>query len=612
MATGPESGVFVLDVDGEQGLAALANLQLQGFVLPKTLMTRTWRGTHFFFQWPSSGTVIRNSVGKLAAGLDVRGTAGYVIVPPSVHPSGAAYEFVDENAPIAGAPERLLGMLEQISAAPDSRTATAQESPEIISEGQRNSTLMSLAGSMRRKGMTPAAIEAGLLAENVERCVPRLDEREVKAIARSASRYERAPAKDNAELQTRVREWPTQLGPEAFQGLAGEFVRLIEPESEADEAALLFSFLVAMGSIIGRGPYYQVGGDRHYTNLFTVIVGETAKARKGMSWGEVRRFAELVDEEWCKQRVAGGLSSGEGLIHAVRDPIADGSILDTGVEDKRLLAAESELSQALQSAGRDGNTLIAIIRQAWDGVPLRVLAKNAKATCLEPHISILAHITVAELQRCLSTTNMANGFANRFIWGCAARSKLLPFGGAVNDAALSELAARVRRAIEFARTVGRVEFAPETRAEWCRVYSALSEGPHGLLGAITARAEAQAVRLAMLYALLEQAISIKLDHLRAALAIWRYCADSARFIFGDSLGDPTADEIRNLLRGASEGVTRNDITDHFKRNKSSAEIGRALVVLQSHGLARVEQRETGGRAAEVWKAVVVEGDRDTR
>jgi len=255
------------------------------------------------------------------------------------------------------------------------------------------------------------------------------------------------------------REWPAPLAPEAFQGLAGEFVQLIGPETEADDAALLFSFLVTMGSIIGRGPYYQVGGDRHYTNLFNVIVGETAKARKGMSWGEVRRFAELVDEDWCKQRVAGGLSSGEGLIHAVRDPI-----FDAGVDDKRLLAQESELSQALQSAGRQGNTLSAIIRQAWDGGPLRVLAKNATAACLEPHISILAHITVAELQRLLTTTDMANGFANRFLWSCAARSKCLPFGGAVNAGALAELAAKTQQAIEFASATGRVEFAPESFA----------------------------------------------------------------------------------------------------------------------------------------------------
>lgn len=322
----------------------------------------------------------------------------------------------------------------------------------------------------------------------------------------------------------------------------------------------------------------------------------------------MRRFTELVDEQWCKQRVAGGLSSGEGLIHAVRDPITDGGFPDPGVDDKRLLAVEGELSQALQSASRDGNTLSAIIRQAWDGIPLRVLAKNAKATCLEPHISILAHITTAELRRRLTSIDMANGFANRFLWLCATRSQCLPFGGAVDEGALAALAAKAAQIVEFARNCGRLQFADEARAEWSSVYPTLSEGRLGLLGEITARAEAQTARLAMLFAVLDHCDEIKLPHLRAALAAWRYCEDSARFIFGDCLGDPTADEIHALLRCSGEGVTRNEITDYFKRNKPSAEIERALNVLQQHGRARVESRPTGGRKAEVWKVLATQNE----
>jgi hypothetical protein len=400
-----------------------------------------------------------------------------------------------------------------------------------------------------------------------------------------------------------VSDWPAPLAPEAFVGLAGEFVQLVGPESEADPASLLFSFLVTVGTIIGRGPYYQVGGDRHYTSLFAVIVGETAKSRKGMSWGEVRRLAALVDEGWSQSRIAGGLSSGEGLIHAVRDP--NPRIGDDGESDKRLLAVEGELSQPLQSLKRDGNTLSAIVRLAWDGQPLRVLAKNTGEVCLEPHISILGHVTACELRRQLTSTEMANGFANRFLWSCAARSRCLPFGGAVDETALAGIAGRIKRAIEHARSVGRIDFGSEARNGWVQVYPKLSEGQLGLLGAVTARAEAQAARLAMLYALLDECTEIKLPHLRAALAAWRYCEQSARFIFGDSLGDSTADEILTLLRSSPEGFTRSEIIDHFKRNKLGAEIARALGVLQSHGLARMETRNTSGRPAEIWKAVAV-------
>src|SRR5439155_7600349 len=165
---------------------------------------------------------------------------------------------------------------------------------------------------------------------------------------------------------------------------------------------------------------------------------------------------------------------------------------------------------------------------------------------------------------------------------------------------IGDLAARTRTAVEFARTVEIVEFGADARDEWASVYPALSDGRPGLLGAVTARAEAQTMRLALMYALLDRSPKMRLEHLRAALAAWHYCEDSARFIFGDKLGDPTADEILHLLRGAKDGMTRNDFMDHFKRNKSSAEIGRALGVLQSLGLARSSRLETGGREAELW------------
>jgi hypothetical protein len=616
VATGCRSGFFVLDADGEPGMATIQELSRHhGFDWMNTLGVKTARGIHLYFLWP--GSPIRNSTARLGPGLDVRGDGGYAIIPPSIHPSGTQYRWSGEDGdvPIATAPDWLLSRLRETAQSPLQVPVTV--SGALIMEGQRNGTLTSLAGVMRRRGMTPQAIEAALLAENETQCKPPLPGAEVRAIAKSVSRYE--PAGANAEPPEHEfspvrRVWPESLRPEAFHGLAGDFVRLASPETEADEAALLFSHLVAIGSLIGRGAHYRVGGDRHYTNLFAVIVAPSSKGRKGTSWGEVRRLASLVDPDWSKHRCVGGLSSGEGLIWAVRDPMVerlalrkgskitdrDEQVTDSGVEDKRLLAYEGELSQALQAIGRDGNTLSAVIRQAWDGTPLRVMTKNSKAACLEPHISIVGHVTAAELQRLLSSVNTANGFANRFLWICAARSKCLPFGGNVDSRALADLSTRTRGAIEFARTVDSVQFGPNALDEWAAVYPTLSEGRPGLLGAVTARAEAQTIRLAMLYALLDRSSAIRREHLRAALAAWQYCEDSARFIFGDTLGDPTADEILRLLRGAERGLTRTDIAEHFKRHKSSTEIGRALAVLQSLGLARSERHETSGRTAEVW------------
>jgi hypothetical protein len=109
------------------------------------------------------------------------------------------------------------------------------------------------------------------------------------------------------------------MAPQAYYGLAGDVVRALEPTTEADPVAMLVTFLTMFGNACGRNPHILIGDDRHGTNLFTVLVGETARARKGTSQSGPRRLLALADPEWEKDRVQGGISTGEGLIWAVHD-----------------------------------------------------------------------------------------------------------------------------------------------------------------------------------------------------------------------------------------------------------------------------------------------------
>lgn len=188
--------------------------------------------------------------------------------------------------------------------------------------------------------------------------------------------------------------WPEPLDKAAFHGLAGEFVRIVEPQTEADPAALLVQCLVAFGSIVGRNAYVPVESDRHYANEFMCLVGESARARKGTSFGRVKHLFKSIDESFAA-RLASGLSSGEGLIHAVRDPVVESQPIkkngvvesyqdvttDPGVVDKRLLVVESEFGRVLKVMGREGNTLSAVLREVWDQGNACVLTKSKyKAT----------------------------------------------------------------------------------------------------------------------------------------------------------------------------------------------------------------------------------------
>jgi hypothetical protein len=409
--------------------------------------------------------------------------------------------------------------------------------------------------------------------------------------------------------------WPDPPAAVAFSGLAGEIVDLISPASEADRTALLAQLLVGFGAAVGRNPHFRVEGDRHGANLFALLVGTTSKGRKGTSWGQISRLLSEVEPDWTTH-VAHGLSSGEGLIWAVRDPIVKSQavkekgrvveyqdvIEDPGIADKRLLVIESEFARVLKVMARDGNTLSATVRQAWDSGSLRTMPKNSPAIATDSHIALIGHITSDEFRRHLDVTETANGFINRYLILAVHRSKCLPEGGSVHPADFALMAHALREAVRQGREVGEMVRTPTARRLWADVYPALSEGRTGLLGAVTSRAEAQALRLSIVYALLDGATAIDVRHLEAGLALWAYASASARYVFGDSLGDPVADQIMAALRRSDRGLTRTEISNLFDRHVSAGQMNRALGALMGTSMITMLKIETGGRPAESYAA----------
>ncbi|MEI6712595.1 MAG: hypothetical protein WCO60_02520 [Verrucomicrobiota bacterium] len=394
---------------------------------------------------------------------------------------------------------------------------------------------------------------------------------------------------------------PPKLPDAALYGVAGEIVRKLDPYTEADQAALLFQLLTCFGSVIGRTAYFQVEATKHHANLFAVVVGQSAKARKGTSGDRIHSIFESVDTEWATNRIKTGCSSGEGIIAQVRDDRTnkDGEVVE-GVRDKQTLFSASEFAQLLRVMKRDSNTLSTVLRDLWDSRPLEILVKNDPIKATGAHGSILGHITVGELQKEIrDTAEMFNGFANRFLWVYAKRSKMLPESEDLPTGYFTRDIERLKEAVAFAKRCGRVRRDENAKLLWAQVYrGVLAYEPAGLLGGVVGRSEAQVVRLSLIFALLDCSDEIRVCHLRAALACWQYCGESAQFIFGEAQADPMSRKVLDALRGKPEGLTRTQIQkDAFNNNCPAEKLNATLKALEQAGQARREQRQ--GQRGEV-------------
>lgn len=409
------------------------------------------------------------------------------------------------------------------------------------------------------------------------------------------------------------RKWPNPLAEDCFHGIAGKIIRSIEPETEADPPALLFQFLTVFGNIIGRNTYYPLEADKQHTNLFVNIVGDSAKARKGTSWSHIRQIFEQVDADYMKNQKASGLSSGEGVIWHVRDEVKkhvpnsetgffEEKVIDPGIDDKRLLVVETEFASVLQALKRDGNKLSAIIRDLYDAGNIRTITKNDPVKATNAHVSVIGHITGAELQK-LGMVELLNGFYNRFITCVSRRTKLLPLGGNIEAlrTQLTPLIEELKEAIIFARTADAVTFSESSKELWKKLYISLSKEKRGLLGTLSARSEAHIIRVASIYALLDKTTVVADEHLRAAIGIWEYAEESLHYLFGGTTGNPIADKILAELRFNPEGMNQTKLHGLFNNNLDKARLAEALHLLKSEGHILDEKISNGTRNVVIWK-----------
>ena len=386
----------------------------------------------------------------------------------------------------------------------------------------------------------------------------------------------------------------------AFSGLPGEVVSSLRPHSEADEVGLLLDFLTSFGNCIGLAPYFVADGAYHRPRLNLLLCGTTARSRKGTSRRNIQRVFEVADPVWAGERVVSGLASGEGLIAALANTVpSDGNPLEGG-HDPRLLASEEEFGRVLAAAGRDGSTLSPVLRQAWDGDRLRSLTRSKPLKADPVHISVIAHATVEELLKQLTSVDIANGFLNRFLIALVQRSKRLPSGGSMSDDNYRAMGKVVGERLHAARRVARMSRSAEAEELWAGAYVLLDDEVGGPVGDLIARVEAQWLRLSMIYALADGSPVIEADHLWSSAAVWDYCAASVSAIFGGRSGDPIANRLLEAIRDAGDrGLDATEQSAVFNRHETQARLEYARGHLEKLGAIETRVEITAGRSRKV-------------
>ena len=412
------------------------------------------------------------------------------------------------------------------------------------------------------------------------------------------------------------REAPVAMDEAAFYGLAGEIVAHLSSSSESCLAAILVSFLIGWGVGLGRGHHTRVGHTKHWLNEFTMLVGPTGGG-KGSSWSPVAKLLSDVDGAFGEEGVLTDLSSGEGIVAAVRDPVVRtvtekghkaGKLFentkevvdDEGVGDKRKLFLLSEFGTVLAVARRQGNTLTGRLKEAWDSGRLEIGTKE-RMRATNAHIGMITHITPEELMARLSEEEASSGFGNRFLLVWTMRRQLLPHGGKLRP--LADLV-HVLHLLKDQVAVDLLQRDREANWMWEGIYQDLTRPKRGLFGKMIGRRQAHVLRLSALYATLENATMIRPPHLLAALAVWEYCERTAWFLFGRRTGIDVADRIYTELLRRPAGLPKSAIAELLGGGFPAETLFRSLMMLTETGRIYSERQVGhGGREVEMYFAI---------
>jgi len=423
---------------------------------------------------------------------------------------------------------------------------------------------------------------------------------------------------------------PPTMPAHAFPELLRRVVDAACFASEAHPVAVAANFLAMFCCLIGRTAFQRIGDSVIHARLFLLIIGKSGKARKGTAEQMVRELVRLVciilrRRHGTQDKLhihSGGMATGEGVGHAIRDPREPdektGKGGDPGVKDKRLMVIESEFANVLAQTKREGNILSATIRNLWDGRDIEPLTKTSQTKATNPHGVIIGHITGHEMVERSTENDTANGFLNRFVMLHVHRPKLVPLPEPTPGDVLDDLAERLADAVDFAtqgdphgNNTHEVRMSSQARDCWVEMYPQITQDRDGLAGSLMARSEVYARMLAMIFALLDKRDVIEPGDLLTALAWVEYWRQSIEFVWREGEHQTELDDFTKAVLStvlAKPGISLTQLQEAWHRNRIK-EVKAALETLLNLAPPLIEmrpERKGGGRPAHRYYPTAVQ------
>jgi Bifunctional DNA primase/polymerase, N-terminal/Protein of unknown function (DUF3987)/Primase C terminal 1 (PriCT-1) len=519
MATGRLSGLLVIDTDSAQ------STQLFEAEFPEvcaTLQVQTSRGKHFYFIYEDG---VRIDAGKLLGPeIDIRGQGGFVIVPPSIHAQETVYRWLNKNKP-SQLPEALRVRLLVSSESTKRSVETVQET---IHEGQRNASLTSLAGSMRRRGMSEASIQAALQEENRIRCNPPLSGSEVEAIAKSVARYPAAHtrehltpkslcgnelgvtcSRDEEEERSPLDCFPVAFPEAAWSGLFGHWRDVVAPCTEAPLEFLWSSFLVNVGLMLGRNVWIE-SPQPLYPNFYVLLLGQTGDARKSTALWLARQLLKRLDDDI---EIVTGIVSTEGLFECLAKH-----------DDTRALGYVDELRSLLSVGRRQGTRDLLPKLNSLIYCPDYETIDRRKdpTTIVRPFFSLIAATAQDYVADLITDLELSGGMLNRFLMVAGDEQPPKAIVKAPSEQEWTGIAARVKQVLDRGHEPRRMEWSPEAKDLWTEFYVSWRTVRRGWdikSQSLTARIQEHIQKIAVVYSTLAGEATITAPTLATAITI---------------------------------------------------------------------------------------------